>query len=149
MDRENVNLIYTNEAIDDPVRWMNHLADERIFEFRNGPTRFREGGQSTGRSNQLGDDDRCVMRRVLTDEGANSREIGTGLIGPENNPHGKNCFLTSSWDTSWRASDWPKAFFDGSAPFSRTWEFPRFPEGIGYNRPASRKLKYPLRLKMM
>ena len=44
MDREDVNLIHTHEPIDDPVRWMNHLTDERVFEFRNGPTGFREGG---------------------------------------------------------------------------------------------------------
>ena len=44
MDREDVNLIHTHEPIDDPVRWMNHLTNERGFEFRNGPTRFREGG---------------------------------------------------------------------------------------------------------
>ena len=105
MDREYVNLIHADEPIDNPARWMNHLAHQRVVEFRNGPTGFRKGGQSTGRGNQLGDDDRRVMRGVLTDECANSREIGTGLIGPENNPHGKNCFLISSWDTSWPASD--------------------------------------------
>ena len=44
MDREDVNLIHTHEPIDDSVRWMNHLANERVFEFRNGPTGFREGG---------------------------------------------------------------------------------------------------------
>ena len=105
MDRKDVNLIRTDEPIDDTVRWMNDLTNERVVEFRNRPTRLREGGQPTGRSNQLGDYDRRVMRGVLIDECANSSEIGTGLIGPENNPHGKNCFLTSSWDTSWPASD--------------------------------------------
>jgi hypothetical protein len=35
------------------------------------------------------------------------------LLGPEHRPHDKNCFLTSSWDTSWRASDWrrPSSIF--------------------------------------
>ena len=100
MDRKDVNLIHTHEPIDDAVRWMNYLTNERVVEFRNRPTGLREGGQPIGRSNQLGDYDRRVMRGVLTDECANSSEIGTGLIGPKNNPHGKNCFFTSSCDTS-------------------------------------------------
>jgi hypothetical protein len=57
MDREDVNLIHTHEPIDNPVRWMNHLANERVFEFRNGPTGLREGAQPTGRRNQLCDHD--------------------------------------------------------------------------------------------
>ena len=105
MDRENVNLIHTHEPVDDTVRSMNHLADERVFEFRNCPTGFREGGQPIGRSDQLGNNDRRIMRGILTNECANGSEIGTGLLSPENNPHGKNCFLTSSWDTSSPASD--------------------------------------------
>ena len=100
MNREDVNLIHTHEPIDDTVRSMNDLANERVVEFRNQPTGLRERGQPVGRLNQLGDYHRRVMRGVLTDEGANSSEIGTGLIGPENNLHGKNCFLTSSWDTN-------------------------------------------------
>ena len=100
MDREDVNLIDTHEPIDDTVRSMNDLANERVVEFRNRPTGLREGDQPIGCRNQLANHDRCVMRGVLTDEGANRREIGTGLLSPEDNPHGKNCFLTSSWDTS-------------------------------------------------
>ena len=44
MDRKDVNLIRTDEPIDDTVRWMNDLTNERVVEFRNRPTGFREGG---------------------------------------------------------------------------------------------------------
>jgi len=47
MDREDVNLIVTYEPVDDTVRTMNHLADQRIVEFRNGPTGL---GNGTNRS---------------------------------------------------------------------------------------------------
>jgi hypothetical protein len=40
------------------------------------------------------------LRRVLADERANGSGVRTDLLGPEQNPHDKNCFLTSSWDTS-------------------------------------------------
>lgn len=100
MDREDVNLIHTHEPIDDAVRSMHDFTHERVVEFRNRPTGFREGDQPIGCRNQLGNHDRRVMRGVLTDEGVNSGEIGTGLNSPENDPHGKNCFLTSSWGTS-------------------------------------------------
>ena len=100
MDREDVNLIVTYEPEDDTVRPMNHLADQRIVEFRNGPTGLRELDQPIGRVDELGDDDRRGVRRVLADECANGSEVRTGLLGPEKNPHDKICFLTSSWDTS-------------------------------------------------
>ena len=100
MNREDVNLVNANEPIDDTVRTVNDLANERIVEFRNCPAGLREGDQPIGCRNQLGHHDRCVMRGVLTDEGADRSKIGTGLISPENDPHGKNCFLTSSWGTS-------------------------------------------------
>ncbi len=38
MDREDMNLIDAYEPIDDTVRWMDHLANQRVFEFRNRPT---------------------------------------------------------------------------------------------------------------
>ena len=47
MDREDVNLIITYKPVDDTVRTMNHFADQRIVEFRNGPTRL---GNGTNRS---------------------------------------------------------------------------------------------------
>ena len=100
MDRKNVNLVHPYDPIHDTVRSVSDLANERVIEFRNRPTGFREGGQPIGRRNQLSDNDRRVMRGVLTDEGVNGSEIGPGLIGPEDNPHDRNCFLTSSWDTS-------------------------------------------------
>lgn len=100
MDRQDVNLVNAREPIDDSVRSMDDLANNRVIEFRNRPPRFRKRDQAVGCGNELGDDDRCVVRGVLTDEGANGSEIGTSLMCPENNSHGKNCFLTSSCDTS-------------------------------------------------
>jgi hypothetical protein len=100
MHREDVNLVLAHEPIDDSVGSMNNLTNQRAIEFRNGPTGLRKCEQPIRRRNQLSHDDRCVVRGVLTDEGANSSEVGTGLMGPENNSHSKNCFLTSSWDTS-------------------------------------------------
>ncbi len=105
MDRQYVKLVDANEPVDDPVRPMHDLANQRIFEFRNCPTRFREWDQSIRSRNEAGDDDRRIVRRVLTDERANRGQVGTRLLSPENNLHDRNCFLTSSWDTSWRASD--------------------------------------------
>ena len=100
MDREDVNLVVTYEAVDDTVRTTNHLADQRIVELRNGPTGLGERDQPIGRGDELRDDDRRVLGRVLADERANGSEVRTGLLSPEQNPHDKNCFLTSSWDTS-------------------------------------------------
>lgn len=113
MDCQHVELVDAHEPIDDAVRPMHDLTDQWVIEFRNCPARFREGDQSICRRYEAGDDDRRVVRRVLTDERANRRQIGTRLLGPENNPHDRNCFLTSSWDTSWRASDWrrPSSIF--------------------------------------
>jgi len=106
MDRQHVKLVDADESVDDAVRPMDDLANQRVVEFWNCPTRFKECDQSICRRYEAGDDDRRVVRRVLTDERANRRQIGTRLLGPENNPHNRNCLLTSSWDTSWRASDW-------------------------------------------
>ena len=96
MDRQDMNLVHAHQPIDDSVRSMDALTNNRVGEFGNRPARLRKGDQTFGRRNQLGDNDRCVMMGVLTDEGANSSEIRAGLIRPENNPHDKNCFLTSS-----------------------------------------------------
>ena len=96
MDREDVNLVYADEPIDDAVRSMNDLTDKWVVEFRNRPTGLWERHQPIGCRNQLGHHDGRVLRGILTDEGANGSEIGTSLLGPENNSHGKNCFLTSS-----------------------------------------------------
>ena len=105
VDREDMDLVSAHEPIDDPVRSMNDFTNERAIEFRNRPAGFRERDQSIGCRDQLGNHDGRVMRRILTDEGANRSEIGTGLMSPENDSHGKNCFFTSSWGTSWPASD--------------------------------------------
>ena len=105
MDREDMNLVGTHEPIDDPVRSMKDLTNERVVEFGNGPAGLWERDQPIGCRDQLGNHDRGVMRGILTDEGANRSEIRTGLMSPEDDPHGKNCFLTSSWGTSWPASD--------------------------------------------
>jgi hypothetical protein len=100
MDREDVNLIGSDEPVDDTVRRMNYLANQWIVEFRNGPTGLRKRHQPIGCGDELGNDDRRVLRRILADERANGCKVRTGLLGPEENPHDKNCFLTSSWDTS-------------------------------------------------
>ena len=96
MDRQHVKLVGTNEPVDDAVWRVRDLADQRILEFRNGSTRLREGNQSVRRRYEAGDDHRRIVKRVLTDERANRGQVGTSLLGPEDNPHDKNCFLTSS-----------------------------------------------------
>ena len=100
MDRQDVNLVDSHEPTNNSVRSMNDLTNKRAIEFWNRPPRLRKCDQPVGRGNELGHDDRCVVRGVLTDEDADGSEIGTGLMCPENNSHGKNCFLTSSCDTS-------------------------------------------------
>jgi len=100
MDRQDVNLVDAHEPKDDSVRSMDDLTNKRVIEFWNRPPRLRKRDQPIGCGNELGHDDRCIVRGILTDEGANGSEIGTGLMCPENNSHGKNCFLTSSCDTS-------------------------------------------------
>ena len=62
----------------------------------NRPTRFREWDQSIRGCDEAGDDNRRVVKRVLTDERANRGQVSTSLLGPEDNLHDKNCFLTSS-----------------------------------------------------
>lgn len=51
MDGEDVNLIRTDEPIDEPVRVMNDLANERILELRNRPTGLGESRQTISRRN--------------------------------------------------------------------------------------------------
>jgi hypothetical protein len=105
MDRQQVNLVDSNQSVDDAVRRVHHFPDQRIFEFWNRTARFRVWAQSICCRDETGDDDRRVVRRVLTDERANRSQVGLRLLRPKDHPHDKNCFLTSSWDTSWRASD--------------------------------------------
>jgi len=105
MDRQHVNFVDIHQPVDDAVWSVHDLPDQRIVEFWYCSARFRKGDQSIGRRDEPGDDDRRVVRRVLTDERANRGQVGQRLLRPEHDPHDKNCFLTSSWDTSWRASD--------------------------------------------
>ena len=105
MDREYVKLIDAHESVDDAVRRVYDLADQRTFEFRNRPARFRKCDQSVRSRYEAGDDDRRVVSGVLTDERANRSQVGLRLLRPQDRSHDKNCFLTSSWDTTWRASD--------------------------------------------
>ena len=92
---------------------VHSFPNQRIVEFWNCPTRFREWNKTICSRNEAGNDDRRVVRRVLTDERANRRQVGLRLLRPERDPHDRNGFLTSSWDTSWRASDWrrPSSIF--------------------------------------
>jgi len=96
MHRQDVNLVGTHKSVDDAVRLEDDFPDQGILEFRNGSTGFRKGFQPIGRGNEPSDDDGRIVRRVLTDEGADGCQVGAGLLGPEKNPHDKNCFLTSS-----------------------------------------------------
>ena len=96
MDRQHVKLVDAHESVDDAVRPVHDLTNQRIVEFRNCPARFREWDQSICRRYEAGDDDRRVVRRVLTDERANRGQVSASLLSPEDNPHDKNCFLTSS-----------------------------------------------------
>ncbi len=105
MDRQHVDFVDPHQSIDNSVRCVHDFPDQGVFEFWNSSARFREWNQPIRRCDQAGDDDRRVVRRVLTDERANRSQVGLRLLGPQNHPHDKNCFLTSSWDTSWRASD--------------------------------------------
>ena len=105
MYREHVDLIETHEPVHDSVRWVNDFTHQGIFEFRNAPTRFGELDQAIRGSDETGNNDRAVVGRILTDERLNGGQIRAGLMGPEDDPHDKNCFFTSSCDTSWPASD--------------------------------------------
>ena len=96
MNRQHMKLVDAHEPIHDAVWRMHNLTDQRIFEFWNRPARFRERDQPIRRRYEAGDDDRRVMRRVLTDERVNRGQVGSRLLGPEDNPHDRNCFLTSS-----------------------------------------------------
>jgi len=42
MNRQDVKFIDAHEPVDDAIRRMHDLADERTFEFRNHTARFRE-----------------------------------------------------------------------------------------------------------
>ena len=58
MHRQDVNLVGAHESIDDAVRPVNNLPDERVLEFRNCPPRL---GDCAKRSV-------AAMRRVTTTE---------------------------------------------------------------------------------
>ena len=105
MHCQHVNLVGPYESIDDAVGSMHDFPDHGILEFRNDPARLWKLDQAICDGNETSSNDRRVMRRISTDESADGGQVRTSLLGPENNPHDKNCFLTSSCDTSWRASD--------------------------------------------
>ena len=102
---QHVDLVETHQSVHDAVRRMHDFSDNRIFEFWNGSAGFWEWNQAICRRDEPSHYDRCVVRRVLTDERANRSQVGLRLLGPEDLSHDKNCFLISSWDTSWRALD--------------------------------------------
>ena len=113
MHRQHMNLADAHEPVDDAVRRMHDLADQRILEFWHGPTILRERAQPICGRHDARDDDGRVVTGVPTDECADGGQVGASLLGPEDNPHDKNCFLTSSCDTSRPASDWrrPSSIF--------------------------------------
>ena len=100
-----MDFVVADHPVDDPVRRVYDFPNEGIFEFRNRSPGFWEWNQSLGRRDEPSHDDCCEVRRVLTDERANRSQVGLRLLRPQNLGHDKNCFLISSCDTSWRASD--------------------------------------------
>ena len=53
MDGQDMNLVRAYDPIDDAVWRMHDLANNRILEFRYGPTGFREVGQPISGRNEL------------------------------------------------------------------------------------------------
>lgn len=100
MDGEHVHLIVTNQPAHDSVRPPNNLAHVRIIELWNRSPRFRKAGQLLDGGDQSPYGYRCVVRRVLTDEGVDCGEVGLSLFRPKNDSHDANRFLTSSCDKS-------------------------------------------------
>ncbi len=90
MHRQDVDLVGVHKPVHDAVRLEDHFPDQGILEFWNSATGFRKGYQPISRGNEPSDDDRRIVRRVLTDEGADGCQVCTGLLGPEENPHDKN-----------------------------------------------------------
>src|SRR5438552_3747148 len=113
MHCQDVDLIGAHQSVHDAVRPKDHFPDQGIRELWNCATGFRKGYKPLRRGNEPSDDYGRVVWRILADEGADGCQVGLGLLGPEEDPHDKSCFLTSSWDTSWRASDWrrPSSIF--------------------------------------
>jgi len=100
-----MDFVVAYQPVDDPVRTMHYLSDDGIFEFWNRSAGFWEWNQPIRRRDESSHDDGCEVRRVLTDERANRRQVGLRLLRPQDLSHDKNCFLISWCDTSWRASD--------------------------------------------
>jgi hypothetical protein len=57
VDGQYVNLVDTHETVDDAVRRVDNFANQRILEFGNGPTRFRELNQPIRGCEDARDDD--------------------------------------------------------------------------------------------
>ena len=93
---QNVNFSLPDKPVDDPVRRMDHFAHRWIREFGDHATGLREVMQPFSCCNQLCDDNRRVLGRILTDERVNGGEVGLGLVGPKQGSHERNRFLTSS-----------------------------------------------------
>ncbi len=100
VNRQNVNVLNTDEPIDNPVWLPNQLAHRWIGELWHNATGFRKVPNLPCRLSQSGDDNGGVVRRILTDEPADSAEVFPRLAGPEDSSHVRNCFLTSSCGTT-------------------------------------------------
>ena len=72
MHREHVNLVGSYESIDDALGLEHDFPDQGIVEFRNGSTRFGKRSQSICCGDESSDDDRRIVRGVLTNEGADA-----------------------------------------------------------------------------
>lgn len=75
MKRQDVDLIRAHQAVDDSVGASNDFANFGVVEFVNRATRFGESRELLGSRNQLADNNRCVVWRILGDEGADGGEI--------------------------------------------------------------------------
>jgi hypothetical protein len=75
MKRQDVNLIFADQPVDDAIRASHDLANLGILELGNGSARFREARELVGCRNQLSGDNGGVVRRILVDKGVYGGEI--------------------------------------------------------------------------
>jgi hypothetical protein len=105
VNRQDTHVVQRDEPVDDAIRSVDDLTNQRILEFRNGATRFGEEAQAVDRSDEPRNDDVGVVRRVLSNVDVNCSEVGLRLFRLVDGLHARKGFLTSSCDTSSPESD--------------------------------------------